>query len=105
MAGHLTMQLEAMASAAHILTNQADGLSGELDSIADDWRNLSSTWQGAAASDFQPAWDEWHQGAKAVATLLSEHSQLLLRSLDLMLDHETIAARAFAALSPTDPES
>lgn len=24
-AGHLTMQLEAMASAAHILTNQADG--------------------------------------------------------------------------------
>ncbi|WP_224111812.1 MULTISPECIES: WXG100 family type VII secretion target [Mycobacterium avium complex (MAC)] len=58
------MQLEAMASAAHILTNQADGLSSELDSIADDWRNLSSTWQGAAASDFQPAWNEWHQGAK-----------------------------------------
>lgn len=43
MAGHLTMQLEAMASAAHILTNQADGFSSELDSIADDWRNLSST--------------------------------------------------------------
>ncbi|MEE3751450.1 WXG100 family type VII secretion target [Mycobacterium intracellulare] len=103
MAGELTMRLEAMASAAQILTNQADDLHAELESITRDWSDLSSTWRGVAASAFQPPWDEWHQGATAVARLLSEHSQLLLRSLDLMLDHETVAAKAFAALAVKDP--
>ncbi|WP_230587802.1 WXG100 family type VII secretion target [Mycobacterium avium] len=103
MAGHLTMQLEAMASAAHILTNQADGLSSELDSIADDWRNLSSTWQGAAYLISSPHGMSGTKGQRP-SQRCYRHSQLLLR-LDLMLGHETIAARAFAALSPTDPES
>lgn len=104
MTGELTMRLEAMASAAQILTNQADDLTAELDSIAGDWSALSATWQGIAASAFQPPWDEWHQGATVIAALLHEHSQQLLRSLDLMLDHETVAARALAALTATDPK-
>lgn len=103
MVGALTMRLEAMASAAQILANQSDDLKVELDSINSAWRALASSWQGVAASAYQPPWDEWHQGAEKVATLLSEHSHLLLRSLDLMLDHETVAAKAFAALDPRGP--
>ncbi|WP_245913116.1 WXG100 family type VII secretion target [Mycobacterium kansasii] len=102
-AGELTIRLEAMASAAQILANQADDVKAELDSITDDWRELSSTWRGVAASAFQPPWEEWHRGASAVAAILSAHSQRLLRSLDLILDHETIAAKAFEALTAKKP--
>ncbi|ORB57836.1 WXG100 family type VII secretion target [Mycobacterium persicum] len=103
MTGELTTRLEAMASPAQILANQSDDLKAKLDSITDDWRALSASWRGIAASAFQPPWEEWHQGATAVAAILSEHSQRLLRSLDLMLDHETIAAKAFEALTAADP--
>jgi len=103
MAAELTMRLEAMASAAHVLANQADDLQAELESIARDWQELSETWTGVAASAFEPPWEEWHRGAVTVADILSEHSRLLLRSLDMMLDHENIAARAFAALAPKSP--
>ncbi|WP_255377900.1 MULTISPECIES: WXG100 family type VII secretion target [unclassified Mycobacterium] len=93
------MRLETMASAAQILANKAEDLQAELDSITSAWRDLFASWQGVAASAYGPPWEEWHQGATAVASLLSEHSHSLLRSLELMLDHETLAARAFAALN------
>lgn len=103
MAGELTMRLEAMASAAQVLANQADDLHAELESISRDWRELSETWTGVAASAFEPPWEEWHHGAVMAANMLMEHSQLLVRAVDMMLDHENIAARAFAALNPKDP--
>ena len=99
----LTMKLEAMASAAHILTNQADDLKDELDSIVNDWQALSSTWTGAAASAFKAPWEEWHSGAVTVAEVLAEHSHLLTHSANLMLDHENTAAKAFTALHRNGP--
>ncbi|KZS74109.1 hypothetical protein A4G29_14765 [Mycobacterium kansasii] len=103
MSYELTMKLEAMASAAHVLANQADELQDELDSITCDWRELSSTWTGVAASAFEPPWVEWHAGAVKSAEILSEHSQLLMQSLDLMLDHESTAVKAFEALYRKGP--
>ncbi|UGT91272.1 WXG100 family type VII secretion target [Mycobacterium ostraviense] len=97
------MKLEAMASAAHVLANQADELQEELDSITCDWCELSSTWTGVAASAFEPPWEEWHAGDVKSAEILSEHSQLLMQSLDLMLDHESAAVKAFEALYRKGP--
>ncbi|ETZ97940.1 WXG100 type VII secretion target family protein [Mycobacterium kansasii 824] len=103
LAYELAMKLEAMATAAHVLTNQADELKDELDSIARQWRELSSTWTGVAASAYQPPWQEWYSGAATAAAILEEHSQLLMRSVDLMLDHENTAAKAFEALYRKGP--
>lgn len=97
------MKLEAMASAAHVLTIQADELQDELDSITRQWRELSSTWTGVAASAFTPPWEEWHSGAAVVAQILLEHSQLLMDSVEMMLDHKNTAAKAFAALYQKEP--
>ncbi|VAZ71745.1 hypothetical protein LAUMK4_00613 [Mycobacterium persicum] len=87
----------------HVLTNQADELKDELDSITRQWRELSSTWTGVAASAYQPPWQEWYSGAATAAATLEEHSQLLMRSVDLMLDHENTAAKAFEALYRKGP--
>lgn len=68
-AAELRMKLEAMVSAAQFLATQGDELQAELDAITRDWRELSSTWTGVAASAFDPPWDEWHWGAKTVTAI------------------------------------
>jgi WXG100 family type VII secretion target len=96
----LAMKLEAMVSTAQFLANQADELQSELDSITGEWRELSSTWTGAAASAFDPPWDEWHYAAVTVTAILQEHSDLLMRTVALMAEHESTAAHALGAVPP-----
>ncbi|HET9874701.1 MAG TPA: WXG100 family type VII secretion target [Mycobacterium sp.] len=94
MADALAMNLQAMLSAAQFLAHQADELQVELDSVTHDWAELSSTWTGVAASAFDPPFDEWHDGAKTVTSILQERSRLLTRAVALMVEHETTGARA-----------
>jgi ESAT-6 family protein len=103
MAGMLAMKLEAMVSTAQFLANQADELHAELDSITSDWQELSSTWTGVAASAFDPPWDEWHYGAQTAVAILQEHSDLLMRSVALMVEHESTAASALGAVADNRP--
>ncbi len=99
MAGVVAMKLEAMVSTAQVLANQADELHAELDSFTRDWRELSSTWTGVAASAFDPPWIEWHYGAQTTVAILQEHSDLLMRSVALMAQHESTAASALGAIA------
>jgi WXG100 family type VII secretion target len=98
MADELSMNLESMASTVHVLANQADELQEELDSVTRAWNELSSTWTGVAASSFDPPWDEWHDGAKTVTSMLHERAHLLTRALALMAEHEGTGARALGAV-------
>jgi WXG100 family type VII secretion target len=102
-AAELRMKLEAMVSAAQFLANQGDELQAELDAITRNWRELSSTWTGAAASAFDPPWDEWHWGAKTVTAILQECSDLLMRSAALMAENESNAAHALGAVAEKGP--
>jgi WXG100 family type VII secretion target len=73
----LSVELEAMISTAQTLATQADELKAELDSITQQWGELSATWTGAAASAFEPPWEEWHYGAVTVMALLEDHADTL----------------------------
>src|SRR5262249_30577931 len=94
----LRTQLAAMESPAQFRANQGDELQAELAAITRDWRELSSTWTGVAASAFDPPWDEWHWGAKTVTAILQECSDLLMRSAALMVGNESTAAHALGAV-------
>ena len=74
---------EKLAASAPTFDPLAEALADEptfvdetLDAITRDWRELSSTWTGVAASAFDPPWDEWHWGAKTVTAILQECSDL-----------------------------
>ena len=102
MAAELRMQLEAMVSAAHFLASQADELKAELGSITAIWGELSSTWTGAAASAFDPPFDEWHYGAVTVTSILEEESRLLISTTAVMAENETTSAQALAPAAVDD---
>ena len=94
----LSVKLEAMISSAQTLANQADELKAELDSITQQWGELSSTWTGAAASAFDPPWDEWHYGAVTVMALLHDHAETLRFSAAAYASHEQGATQAVQSI-------
>ncbi len=98
MSGVLQAQLEAMATTAKFLAGQADDLGTELADIARTWSDLSPNWIGKAGSAYEPAWDEWHQDAKAVTAILEQHADLLVQSVSMLVEHENQAASALGSL-------
>ena len=100
-AGVLRMQLEATASTAQFLSQQADDLGKELAEIARSWGELSSKWIGKARSAYESAWEEWHADADTVAAILAEHSALLVRSVSLLAENEDQAAAVLGPLGQT----
>jgi WXG100 family type VII secretion target len=103
MAGELAMKTEAMVSTAQFLADQAEELQVELDGLTRDWRELSATWTGVAASAFDPPWDEWHWGARTVTEILKDHSEGLMRSVAMMVEHESTAAHALSTVRAKGP--
>ena len=66
MPGVFRIQTETMSRTSAFLANQADDLERELTDISRRWQDLVATWTGRAASAYEPAWDEWHDGAREV---------------------------------------
>ncbi|MGB3485243.1 MAG: WXG100 family type VII secretion target [Mycobacterium sp.] len=98
MASILQAQLEALATTADSLADQADQLENELAQIVQHWNDLSAKWTGKAASAFEPPWNDWHDGAKVVASILAEESELLRQSVALLVEHETNAQNAIGGV-------
>lgn len=95
----VSMQTEAMVTTAQFLSTQVDLLETELKDIQRQWAALSATWTGKAATSFEDPWDEWSDAAVTVTAILSDSSDLLVQSVQLMVENENAAA---AALSLTD---
>jgi WXG100 family type VII secretion target len=88
----LAMQTEVTASAAQFLRDQCEGLGRELGAIARCWDELSAKWTGIAGSAYEPAWGDWHRDAQTVTAILAEHSELLLKSVALLVENERQSA-------------
>ena len=63
------------------------------------WQDLVATWTGRAASAYEPAWDEWHDGAKTVVAILQEHSNLLQQAVAMAVADEQQRAVDLGSLS------
>jgi WXG100 family type VII secretion target len=98
MVPELRIHLEEMAATAHFLSNQADEFSAELDAIVRDWDELASTWSGVAASAFRPPFEEWHDGALTITSILAEESRLLTITTAAMAENEQASAQALASI-------
>jgi WXG100 family type VII secretion target len=98
MVPELRIHLKEMAATAHFLANQADELKAELDAIVRDWDGLASTWTGVAASAFRPPFEEWHDGALTITSILSEESRLLMITTAAMAENEQASAHALASI-------
>jgi WXG100 family type VII secretion target len=94
----LSVYLDALISTAQTLANQTDELKSELDTITQQWTELSSTWTGVAASAFEPPWDEWHYGAVTVMALLEDHAETLRFCAAAYAAHEQSATEAVRAI-------
>jgi WXG100 family type VII secretion target len=101
MVPELRIHLEEMAATAHFLANKADEFKAELDTIVREWDELASTWTGAAASAFRPPFEEWHDGALTITSILAEESRLLTVTVAAMAENEQASARALASI-PVD---
>lgn len=55
---------------AQAIANQAVELHDELEQLTKKWDDMSQTWQGIAASAYEPAWDKWHENATKVVQAL-----------------------------------
>lgn len=88
MPGVFQMQTETMSTTSAFLADQADDLERELADINRRWRDLAAMWTGRAASAYEPAWEEWHDGAKTVVAILQEHSDLLQRAVAMAVADE-----------------
>lgn len=98
MPGTFRMQTETMSTTSTILANRADELQRELTEISRNWQDLVATWRGRAASAYEPAWEEWHDGARTVVAILQEHSDLLQQAVVMAVADEQKRAADLAAL-------
>ncbi len=98
MPGVFQMQTETMSTTSAFLADQADDLERELADINRRWRDLAAMWTGRAASAYEPAWEEWHDGAKTVVAILQEHSDLLQRAVAMAVADEQQRAVCLGAL-------
>jgi WXG100 family type VII secretion target len=100
MGGELKLQVEATYQAAHSVAAEAEALTCELESIDGQWAALSAKWIGQAGSAFESAWRDWYEDARVVAAVLVEHSELLVKSAAMFVEHENEAAAQLGNLHP-----
>jgi WXG100 family type VII secretion target len=94
----LRMQTEVTAGAAQLLRDQSEVLGRELGDIAGRWDELSAKWTGIAGSAYEPAWADWYQNAQTVTAILTEHSELLNKSVALLVENERQSAAMLGSL-------
>lgn len=74
---HLNVDSDEAFDTSHAVSNEAEDLREELESLEQQWDNLSRGWLGAASSAFSSIWEEWHQGAMTLVDALAESSHNL----------------------------
>jgi WXG100 family type VII secretion target len=65
---------------AQAIGNQAVELHDELENLTKKWDDMSHTWEGVAATAYQPVWDQWHENATKVVRALMESSEKLAQA-------------------------
>lgn len=65
---------------AQAIGNQAVELHDELEKLTKKWDDMSHTWEGVAASAYEPPWDKWHENATKIVQALQESSQKLAQA-------------------------
>ena len=98
-ADRISMEVEHTVSTAQAVGNRADDLRAELDRLARDWQQLSSTWTGVAASAYTPPWREWHEAATVLMHSLREMSELLVQNAISMNDRDDTSARMLGSVT------
>lgn len=76
----LRVDTDQAFNTAQAVGNHAVELHDELQQIAKDWDNMSQSWEGVAASAYQPVWEQWHENATKVTKALMESSQRLAQA-------------------------
>lgn len=77
MTGAFSAQTSEMLGASDLAAEAATDLKSELERLTHVWDDLSSTWEGRAASAFRPEMDEWSEGATKVIDALTGAARLL----------------------------
>ncbi|WP_100484620.1 WXG100 family type VII secretion target [Mycobacteroides abscessus] len=89
MTGAFSAQTSEMLSASDLAADVATDLKAELERLTQVWENLSSTWEGRAASAFNPEWDEWKEGAAKVIEALNGAAKTLAQHAYTFTDVDT----------------
>lgn len=89
MTGAFSAQTSEMLSASDLAADASIDLKNELERITHAWEDLSSTWEGRAASAFRPEWDEWTEGATKVIEALDGVAKLLAQHAYQFTDVDT----------------
>ena len=61
MTGAFSAETSEMLAASDLAADAATDLKNELERLTQVWEDLSSTWEGRAASAFRPEMDEWNE--------------------------------------------
>lgn len=77
MTGAFSAQTSEMLGASDLAAEVATDLKNEFERLTHVWDDLSSTWEGRAASAFRPEMDEWSEGATKVIEALNGAARLL----------------------------
>lgn len=89
MTGAFSAETSEMLGASDLAADAATGLKAELERLTRVWEDLSSTWEGRAASAFRPEWDEWTEGASKVIEALDGSAKLLAQHAYTFSDVDT----------------
>jgi WXG100 family type VII secretion target len=87
---------EAFATAQSI-RNHAEELRDELEQLTRGWDDLSHSWIGAAASAFNPPWEEWHEGASQLVAVLADTADKLARAAVAYDEQDSASASALGS--------
>lgn len=93
-------QTSEMLSASDLAADTSTDLKNELERITHAWEDLSSTWEGRAASAFRPEWDEWTAGAAKVIEALDGVARLLAQHAYQFTDVDTGIGGNISSVGP-----
>ncbi len=87
-----------MLAVSDLAADAATDLKNELDQLSRVWEDLSSTWEGRAASAFRPEWDEWAEGAGKVIAALDGSAKLLAQHAYQFTDTDTASGGSISSV-------
>lgn len=84
----LHANVSMLVSSSLVLARYTEELDAELSRIAARWSDLRASWSGVAASRYEPSWEDWHNSARTVTSVLSETAKFLATAANAYAEQE-----------------